>query len=117
MLNEVQPKDVLCRSQRLLCRKEKHVYATLNPSDLVNNVTGPLQYKLDCWLAIQCSFQAAICTEVLVLSRAANTKLLSSGSHFPATAQVTLQHGSEGRAAKGTKQPTKGSIQISCQKV
>lgn len=51
MLNEVQPKDDLCRSQRLLCRKEKHVYTSLNPSNLANNVTGPLQYKLDCWLA------------------------------------------------------------------
>lgn len=91
MLNEVQPKDVLCRSQRLLCRKEKHVYASLNPPDLVNNVTGPLQYKLDCWLAIQFSFQAAICTDVLVQSRAANTKLLRAWFHFPATAQVRLQ--------------------------
>lgn len=91
MLNEVQPKDVLCRSQRLLCRKEKHVYTSLNPSNLANNVTGPLQYKLDCWLAIQFSFQAAICADVPVLSRAANTGLLGAWSHFPATAQVTLQ--------------------------
>lgn len=95
MLNEVQPKAVLCRSQRLLCRKERHVYASLNPSNLVNNITGALQYKLDCWLAIQCSFQAAICTDVLVLSRTVNTKLLSAWSHFPATAQVTLQYGRE----------------------
>lgn len=91
MLNEVQPKDVLYRSQRLLCSKEKYVYASLNLSNLVNNVTGPLQYKLDCCLAIQLSFQAAICTDVLVLSRAANTKLLWAWSSFPAAAQVMLQ--------------------------
>lgn len=58
MLNEMQSKNVL------VCRKEKHVDASLHPSNSGSHVMGPLQYKLECWLAVEFSIWGTISTDV-----------------------------------------------------
>lgn len=106
----------------LLCGKEKHVCASLNPSNLGNNVTGTLQYKLECWLDIQFSIQGTMCTDFLLLPRAANTKLLwacsyaaippSSCSSDNTSVRVGMKSNSRDSAAYQGKHSNKLSVSL-----